>query len=80
MPPSMRNPGRKVEPINKEAEGPPLDYSHFGGLEEVGLSLQGPVVTPNCETSDATSATVTEFLRSRIDFFKVLNSPQIVTR
>ena len=80
MPPSMRNPGRRDEPINKEAEGPPLDYSHFGRLEEVEQSLQGPSVTPNCKTSDATNAIFIEFLRSKIDLFKVLNSPQIVTR
>ena len=69
MPPSMRNPGRKVEPINKEAEGPPFDFSHFGGSEEVGQFLQGPAITPDCETSDATNAIVTEFLRSKIDLF-----------
>ena len=67
MPPSMRNPGRKVEPINKEAERPPLDYSHFGGSEGVEQLLQGPAITPDDEICDATNAIVTEFLRSKID-------------
>ena len=70
MPPSMCNPGRRVEPISQEAEVPPLDYSHFEGLFEVGPSLQGSEVTPNCATDEATNAPVTEFLRSRIDFSK----------
>ena len=75
----MRNPGRRVEPNNKEVEVAPFDYSHFEGLDEVGPSLQGSEVTPNCATDEATNAPVTEFLRSRIDFSKFLNFPQIVT-
>ena len=67
MPPSMRNPGRKVEPIHKEAERPPLDYSHFGGSEGIEQHMQGPAIAPSDETCVASDTIVAEFLRSNID-------------
>ena len=80
MPPSMRNPGRKVEPIHKEVESPPLDYFHFGGSEGIEQHMHGTAITPSDETCEASDAIVTKFLRCNIDLLYILNFPQIVTR
>ena len=68
MPPSMSNPGRRFEPESQEAEMPPFDSSLFDGLFDVG-PYEGSEVMSNCTVNEATKDPITEYLKSRIDYF-----------